>query len=409
MRSLPSRIGGLTRQFAGIAPCRGLGPRAVAAASPCTNRLQRLFDLFETNRFRRAETDRKQVAGLVSTMGTGCAQREFKAINCRKYYIRLTYLDPLNRTFKSSRPLSDGRNGMHSPNQLVTARQLLTLEPLGADVFRAPHNLDNLGGAAFGGQLFGQSLAAANSTVGDKDASSFSAFFLRSARLDLPIEYHVERISDGQRVSSRQVVATQDGRAIFRLQCAFQQPRSGLSHQADLPVLSPPPEELLNRIQIVERYGHVLPSVLREIYLHPFPIEMRPLRPDTYLDDIEHDLWLRFPSAEEVEGPSEHRALLAIMSDYGLPGTIVTRHKDPRNRYAIVTLNHSLWFHRPALANDWLLYRVRSNWAGGGRGLAEGSIFDRSGKLVATVVQEAILQPLEKLDQARKSGTGPAS
>jgi acyl-CoA thioesterase-2 len=91
------------------------------------------------------------------------------------------------------------------------------------------------------------------------------------------------------------------------------------------------------------------------------------------------------PTAAEVADPRARQCLLAFASDFWLAGTASAGYRDAR---AVVTLNHSVWFHAPADVGDWLLYRTDSPWAGAGRGLARGLIYDRAGRLVASTVQE---------------------
>jgi acyl-CoA thioesterase-2 len=52
-----------------------------------------------------------------------------------------------------------------------------------------------------------------------------------------------------------------------------------------------------------------------------------------------------------------------------------------------------MWFHRPFDVNQWLLFSMHSPNASGARCLGQGSIFDRQGNLVATVVQEGLARP----------------
>jgi acyl-CoA thioesterase-2 len=58
----------------------------------------------------------------------------------------------------------------------------------------------------------------------------------------------------------------------------------------------------------------------------------------------------------------------------------------------MASLDHAMWFLRPFRADDWLLYAQTSPSAGGGRGLTQGQIFDRSGRLVAATVQEGLVR-----------------
>ena len=54
--------------------------------------------------------------------------------------------------------------------------------------------------------------------------------------------------------------------------------------------------------------------------------------------------------------------------------------------------NHSVWFHRPVRFDEWVLYSTSSPVAADSRGLGTGHFFDRSGQLLATVVQEGIVK-----------------
>jgi acyl-CoA thioesterase-2 len=49
-----------------------------------------------------------------------------------------------------------------------------------------------------------------------------------------------------------------------------------------------------------------------------------------------------------------------------------------------------MWFHQPFRADEWLLYDQVSISTSNSRALARGSIYNREGKLVVTVVQEGL-------------------
>jgi acyl-CoA thioesterase-2 len=51
-----------------------------------------------------------------------------------------------------------------------------------------------------------------------------------------------------------------------------------------------------------------------------------------------------------------------------------------------------MWFHRDFRVDDWLLYSMDSPSASGARGFSRGSIFDRSGRLVASIAQEGLMR-----------------
>jgi acyl-CoA thioesterase-2 len=74
--------------------------------------------------------------------------------------------------------------------------------------------------------------------------------------------------------------------------------------------------------------------------------------------------------------------------------SVITRHglSWGFDRIFAVSANHSVWFHRPFRFDDWMLYSTSSPVAADSRGLGAGHFFDRSGQLVATVMQEGILK-----------------
>ena len=58
----------------------------------------------------------------------------------------------------------------------------------------------------------------------------------------------------------------------------------------------------------------------------------------------------------------------------------------------MASVDHAIWFHRSMRVDDWLLYAMDSPSASGARGFARGSIFARSGQLVASVAQEGLIR-----------------
>jgi acyl-CoA thioesterase-2 len=81
-------------------------------------------------------------------------------------------------------------------------------------------------------------------------------------------------------------------------------------------------------------------------------------------------------------------------SDTTVLDSIITTHglSWGYDRIFAATTNHSVWWHRPVNFGDWLLYSTSSPVAADSRGLGTGHFFDRSGRLVATVVQEGIVK-----------------
>lgn len=286
--------------------------------------------------------------------------------------------------------------GASAADPVPGAAQLIAFEDLGDDRFRALHNLDNYAGAAFGGQLIGQALAAAARTS-DWPANNAYGHFMRAGRLGTPIDYRVERVNDGRRFATRRVLATQGDRAVFDMVCSFHAPEPGPSHQTVSIGDFPPPEEVPSLLEAIAGQTGRLKGMER-IFRLPFPIELRPVDAGSLLrkpGDTRQAFWMRIPSAAEVPDGAAQQWLVGLLSDYWLPGVCSAPHAREDRIMLVTSLNHAIWFHAPARADEWLLYRVESHWAGQGRGLARGFLFRRCGTLVATVTQEALLRELQ--------------
>jgi acyl-CoA thioesterase len=59
----------------------------------------------------------------------------------------------------------------------------------------------------------------------------------------------------------------------------------------------------------------------------------------------------------------------------------------------IASLDHAMWFHWPFRFDDWLFAMLESRAVANGRAYSRGSVFERSGRIVASVAQEGVLRP----------------
>jgi acyl-CoA thioesterase-2 len=94
------------------------------------------------------------------------------------------------------------------------------------------------------------------------------------------------------------------------------------------------------------------------------------------------------------DDPLVHVCAIAYASDMSLLDSVLLAHGltwDTEGLSA-ASLDHAMWFHGPFRADEWLLYAQESPAASGARGLAQGRIFRRDGRLVATVVQEGLIR-----------------
>ncbi len=275
---------------------------------------------------------------------------------------------------------------------------LLDLEQLEVNLFRG-RSRDTGGRSVFGGQVVGQALMAAERTVEGREAHSLHAYFLLPGDAAAPIVYQVDRIRDGRSFSARRVQAIQHGRPILSLIASFQTPETGLEHAAPMPE-APAPEALASFAELLEGWlseaGPVHPRVA-EALRAPRAIELRPVEPKNPLlptpGEPRQAVWFR--TLDRVpDDPQLHRCLLAYASDTSLIGTALRPHG--RSWYQettiVASLDHALWFHRAARIDEWLLYVMDSPSAQGARGLARGLVYDRAGRLVASVAQEGLMR-----------------
>jgi acyl-CoA thioesterase-2 len=279
-------------------------------------------------------------------------------------------------------------------------RQVLTLAEDGTDESSGESRFTGLTppqarGRVFGGQVMAQSLMAGIRTVSpDRAIHSMHGYFIRPGDALKPISFLVEDLRDGRSFSVRRVQAIQDGKTILSLICSFQEPAVGLEHQSPMPSGVPDPESLPSTSR---RLGHLRHAVAQEwSWARPFdirhvdaPIEATPGRDKVATNMV----WMKTFST--LEGDANlHRAALAYASDYTLLEPILRRHGLAwvRPGMSVASLDHAMWWHRPARVDEWLLYVQTSHSAQGARGLSHGRIYSRSGELVASVAQEGMLR-----------------
>ncbi len=244
----------------------------------------------------------------------------------------------------------------------------------------------------FGGQVIGQALVAATRTVEEgRFVHSLHAYFVRPGDPSVPIIYDVENIRDGGSFATRRVTAIQHGKPIYFMTASFQDDEDGFEHQA------PMPETLLGEAELKERFLTQAPSHIRAYWERPRPIELRPVALDHYFSteklEPNQDIWVRTTGPVPAERHLQ-AAVLAYLSDMTLLDTSLFAHGTSvlDRRLQVASLDHAMWFHRPPVLDDWLLYSQDSPSAFGGRGMTRGAIFSRSGTLLASVAQEGLIR-----------------
>ena len=287
--------------------------------------------------------------------------------------------------------------------------RLLTVEKRAADIYAGPPQQDGIG-RVFGGQVLAQALQAAQATVADgKSAHSLHAYFLRGGREGAPIQYRIERDFDGRSFANRRVVAAQENEEgiavpILNLTASFQLAEDGLEHiDSPMPDVAHPDDlrpDMELRREIADKAGDRLSEQQRRMMLRPRPIEMRTIDRLHWMSREPQPprahTWFRVcaPITGSADTPELHRAIITYASDYTLLGTSALPHGLSWMRGELVgaSLDHAVWFHRDARADEWLLYATDAPWSGGGRGFNRGRIFNLAGELVASVAQEGMIR-----------------
>ena len=271
---------------------------------------------------------------------------------------------------------------------------LLNLESLTDNQFQG-NSSDISTGRVYGGQALGQSLMAAQLTVGrGKSIHSLHAYFLREGDFRIPVKYQVDIMRDGKSFSTRSVTAVQRDEPIFIATASFQITETSMEYQNRMPDVPDP--DSLKSLRDYPPSG----SALRLQQLST-PFDLKPVPLDTTADPsgktVMQCTWVKTTHAMP-DNMDLHRAMLAYISDYGLVTTALLPHRMRLGNpdLQLASLDHGMWFHRPFCIDEWLLYVCEPITTGGARGLARGSFYNRQGALIATTIQEGLIRLIKK-------------
>ena len=267
--------------------------------------------------------------------------------------------------------------------------QLFDLVEVGKGKFRGPQP-DTQWQRLFGGQVMAQSLVAAMRTVPEnRVVHSLHGYFLRPGSREEPLRFGVEHVRDGRTFSARRVITRQHDDVIFDLNVSFQEPEEGFSHSAVQPESVAAPEDSSPLGQVLEeRFGAPIRMLSEwdalDVRLASTPVPSQ--------NGGVMRAWVRTQDAMP-EDPRLHAAVLAYLTDLLLLSVSTVQHEveflSPNLQTA--SIDHAMWFHRPAHCDRWLLYDMVSPSASGARGFCQGRLF-QDGKLVASCAQEGLIR-----------------
>lgn len=244
--------------------------------------------------------------------------------------------------------------------------------------------------------MMAQAFVAASRTVRTGlPPSTLSVHFVAGGDPSRDLEFHVVRLRDERRFANRRVDVRQgDVLLASALVSHMDGGRGNLDHGVEAPTVAEP-LSVPSIEELLVGYEETVPLFVEALK----PIEWRYTNDPAWVmrnkgDRLPHNrVWLTAKGAMP-DDPVIHAAALVYSSDTTVLDSIITTHglSWGFDRIFAVTMNHSVWFHRPVAFDDWVLYSTTSPVAAASRGLGTGHFFGRDGTLLATVVQEGIVK-----------------
>jgi acyl-CoA thioesterase-2 len=281
--------------------------------------------------------------------------------------------------------------------------EVFEVRDTGADIFCAPPTQSAFQ-RMYGGQVAAQCMLAAAATVDDEALPhSLHTSFLRGGDNTVGVAYRIDRIRESRSMSTRLVTAEQSGRTLATSVASFHRlsahAERAFDHEWPLSVADPPhpaprPETLPSRQEsLVRRYGsdfHGEPD-------DTWPVDLRYIDRTPWSDGISaprNRMWLRTIDVPDV--PGAHPAALAFATDLPMfepvlfPTGVPWREVMTNDFVLGSSVDHTIWFHRPVRADDWLLLELFAPIAYASRAFIRGELRVPSGQLVASVAQEVV-------------------
>ena len=279
------------------------------------------------------------------------------------------------------------------PQTVTQLIALLDLDRRSQDEFVGAADETSARQRVFGGQVLAQALTAAYHTVPElRRAHSLSSYFVRPGLAGVPITYRIEEVRDGRSFSTRRVVATQAERVIFFMAASFHLLEPGLNHADAAPARVPPPQDCPPLSEVLGARSRRSAEAWQQewgVLETRFASDTTTVGPRK---DAAMKVWVRAESPLPGD-PRLHQAVLAYLSDLTLLAVSTVPHPvefaGPGMQAA--SINHAMWFHRAARADEWLLYDQVSPSASAGLGFSFGRLF-AGGQLVASCAQEGLIR-----------------
>ncbi|MEY2469291.1 MAG: acyl-CoA thioesterase [Actinomycetota bacterium] len=231
----------------------------------------------------------------------------------------------------------------------------------------------------FGGSIIGQSVTALTRDVPEgRRIHSLHGYFVRPTNGGAPIAYAIDSVRDGRNFSTRRFTASQRGKTTFEGIASFTSDIEGYVY--DLPHTSAAPPQADGEVG----YG---PGGVEALYLG-----WTEQRDDGTYESTDRK-WFRL-SNDIGDDVHLHAAYLGFISDWTGIGSRPLLLSWDNDEYGIASLDHAVWFHRPARITDWHFYDLHALVNFGGRSQVRATIRNESGEVVASMAQELLVRVL---------------
>ena len=271
----------------------------------------------------------------------------------------------------------------------------LILEQTGASSYRGPSVPSEVRPVVFGGQLMGQMIVAATTSLPGKTVRSLHAIFARAGTVTQPVDLEVDVMHSGRALGSVSVTARQGDRLLSRGLLLLDAGEPDLiRHSEPKPAVAGPEEtekpkqwEESAEVRIVDGVDLMTPDITGPPELH---------------------VWTKFSHAPDDQ--AVHQALLSWYTDPFLIASALRPHDGVGQAMAHDTIStgvitHTLSFHEPVDATAWNLLANRSIYAGHGRTYGMGQVFTEAGQQVASYVQDNLVRAFRDEPALRGKGT----
>ena len=237
----------------------------------------------------------------------------------------------------------------------------------------------------FGGQLMAQGIRCLHESGNGKRVKSITQHFPREGDVEAPINYRVETAHEGRTFATSTVRARQGDRTIGLMVASLHAPEAGVERTDPGPDVLPPGQAAATALPVI-------------------PWEVRMVEGGSLTDPEQRParlrFWMRVPALGDLADADRawvHQALLAHASEPTLIGTALfplegISQADAQARFTSAVTTHSLWFHSEVRMDDWVLVDQHSPTMSGSRAFGRADVWNRAGRLVASVAQESLVR-----------------